>query len=1000
MRWTRLAPLLLAALLILAPGARASQSTLTTPSAPLTMAQLATFLNNAHATIATNYSGATPPAVCTGGTACTYQFWLDTSTSPRILRMYDGASWVPVGTLDTTAHSFSVTTGENVNPQSGATYTYTDADRGYLVRRTNAGAMTDTLPQAGAGSVFVTGWFIDVRSTSTGTVTITPTTSTIDGAATLTLPPGRGVRIISDGTNYFTGPQIGTPTTAVLGGVFSKAAVASNWLRSLGTDGIFTASQPAFSDLSGSSTCAQLPALTGDVTTSAGACATTLVTAQPGAHTWALGQTFSAAMTYGGVTLSNAVTGTGSMVLSASPTITGTLSSANHTITSASANALAVGLAGTTNPAFNVDAATASSATGINVKSAAAAGGVAISVLSSGTDENLKIDAKGAGTISIGSVSTGAITLTRATTLSAALTYGGVALSNAVTGTGNMVLSASPTLTGTLTASVGSFSSTLASTAHTITSTSASALAVGPAGATNPTLQVDASTASAATGLKVKGAAAAGGLALSVVTSGTNENLTIDAAGSGTITLGATSTGAITLTRATTLSAALTYGGVTLSNSVTGTGSMVLATSAALVTPALGVATGTSLALGGCTIGTDGFCITGTATHNGNLTVSGGALIISGNQSASTWTTSGIRIRGVAATLTDTTAATGTTATAYTNVLGGNTIAATNVNVVFTNYFTTYTNDPIAGNNVTLTNKWALGADSAKIGTSNQFTVSTAGAVTIGAALTYGGVTLSNAVTGTGSMVLSTSPALTTPNIGVATATSVNKVAITAPATSATLTIADGKTLTASNSLTFTGTDGNSFAFPSGSDTVVTLAATQTLSAKSLTAPITTGLADVQGAMKFSTQSAPAQIAANQNDYNPSSVNCATSQTLLINSDAARNITGLAGPVAGCQMALINNGSFTITLKEQDAGSSAANRFNTGADISLTSSAGVLLRYDSVASRWRLLGATGGGGGGSGTVTSVVAADGLSGGTITTSGTIKSNYARQFMLPL
>lgn len=50
---------------------------------------------------------------------------------------------------------------------------------------------------------------------------------------------------------------------------------------------------------------------------------------------------------------------------------------------------------------------------------------------------------------------------------------------------------------------------------------------------------------------------------------------------------------------------------------------------------------------------------------------------------------------------------------------------------------------------------------------------------------------------------------LTTPVLGVATATSINKVAITAPATSATLTIADGKTLTASNTLTFAGTDGS-----------------------------------------------------------------------------------------------------------------------------------------------------------------------------------------------
>lgn len=70
--------------------------------------------------------------------------------------------------------------------------------------------------------------------------------------------------------------------------------------------------------------------------------------------------------------------------------------------------------------------------------------------------------------------------------------------------------------------------------------------------------------------------------------------------------------------------------------------------------------------------------------------------------------------------------------------------------------------------------------------------------------------------TGSGALVFGTSPSLTTPTLGVASATSINKVAITAPATSATLTIADGKTLTASNTLTFTGTDGSSVAFGAG----------------------------------------------------------------------------------------------------------------------------------------------------------------------------------------
>lgn len=78
------------------------------------------------------------------------------------------------------------------------------------------------------------------------------------------------------------------------------------------------------------------------------------------------------------------------------------------------------------------------------------------------------------------------------------------------------------------------------------------------------------------------------------------------------------------------------------------------------------------------------------------------------------------------------------------------------------------------------------------------------------------GTALGQNVTGSGGIVLATSPTLTTPTLGVAAATSVNKVAITAPATSATLTIADGKTLTASNTLTFTGTDASSVAFGTG----------------------------------------------------------------------------------------------------------------------------------------------------------------------------------------
>jgi hypothetical protein len=60
----------------------------------------------------------------------------------------------------------------------------------------------------------------------------------------------------------------------------------------------------------------------------------------------------------------------------------------------------------------------------------------------------------------------GVYTITGAVTLSAALTYGGVTLTNSATGTGSMVLSASPTLTGTLNAAAAIFSGTVSSAGY------------------------------------------------------------------------------------------------------------------------------------------------------------------------------------------------------------------------------------------------------------------------------------------------------------------------------------------------------------------------------------------------------------------------------------------------------------------------------------------------------------------------------------------------------
>lgn len=191
---------------------------------------------------------------------------------------------------------------------------------------------------------------------------------------------------------------------------------------------------------------------------------------------------------------------------------------------------LAIGPNGATNPVLQADCSVASAATGIKVIGRAAAAGADIIVASSGTNENLKIDAKGSGTVTINGTATGGIILSRATTI------GG---NTAVTGTG------------------------------TVTAASATALTVGANGATNPVVQVDSATASVATGIKVTGAAAAAGVAVAAISSGTNENLTIDAKGSGTITLGGTSTGNVVSTRALVASSTIAGANSILSSHAT-----------------------------------------------------------------------------------------------------------------------------------------------------------------------------------------------------------------------------------------------------------------------------------------------------------------------------------------------------------------------------------------------------------------------------------------------
>lgn len=174
---------------------------------------------------------------------------------------------------------------------------------------------------------------------------------------------------------------------------------------------------------------------------------------------------------------------------------------------------------------------------------------------------------------------------------------------------------------------------------------------------------------------------------------------------------------------------------------------------------------------------------------------------------------------------------------------------------------------------------------------------------------------LGNTSTGTGSVVLATTPTLVTPVLGIATATSINKVAFTAPATAATLTIAEGKTLTASASITLAGTDGktltvsnsltlagadaktinfgsNSITIATAGDasvtlpvsgTLATLAGAETLAGKTLTTPIVNGVK-----MAYAAKSAAYTMTAA--DYMVDVSGAAASVTITL--PAAAGITG------------------------------------------------------------------------------------------------------------
>ena len=230
--------------------------------------------------------------------------------------------------------------------------------------------------------------------------------------------------------------------------------------------------------------------------------------------------------------------------------------------------------------------------------------------------------------------------------------------------------------------------------------------------------------------------------------------------------------------------------------------------------------------------------------------------------------------------------------------------------------------------------------------------------------------------TGSGNLVFSNSPTLVTPTLGAASATSINKLAITTPANGSTLTVADGKTLTASNTLTFTGTDSSSVSFGAGgtvlytSDKLSVLSSTTSselagvISDETGTGPLvfannpTMSGVTVNGNL---TISGSGLVASNVNDFNTAVRTNRLDQMTAPTGDVSFNsvkITSLADPVSAqdaATKAYVDAARMGLDVKQSVRAATTGNITRSGTqtidDVVLVAGDRVLVKDQSTASQ-------------------------------------------------
>lgn len=119
-------------------------------------------------------------------------FQLGASVSTAVAAALAGAGLRAIGT---TLNQDIPITNFNTTP-----FTLLDTDRAKLMNWTG-GLGTLNLPTPG---VVGNGWYVQVRNTGSGDLTVTPPSGTIDGAATKTFAAGTSAVVVTDGVDYYT----------------------------------------------------------------------------------------------------------------------------------------------------------------------------------------------------------------------------------------------------------------------------------------------------------------------------------------------------------------------------------------------------------------------------------------------------------------------------------------------------------------------------------------------------------------------------------------------------------------------------------------------------------------------------------------------------------------------------------------------------------------------------------------------------------------------------